>query len=737
MTAAAPERETTLEIEGMTCASCVRSVETALQRVPGVAEASVNLATERARVRFDASRADLDALVRAVEGAGYRAHERASGAGEDHERAARIAELKTTRARLVVAAALATLTMALSMAHFVVPGIEHEQWRAYLLFALATPVQLYAGWPFYAGAVAAARHRSTNMNTLIAVGTTAAYGVSVAATFFPDAFFEARLEPHLYLYYETATAIIALILVGRYLEARARAHASDAIKALMRLGARTARVRRAGGEEVEVPVAEVKVGDVVVVRPGEKIPVDGLVLAGRSAVDESMVTGESVPVEKAPGDEVVGGTLNASGAFRFRATRVGADTVLAQIVRLVEEAQASKAPIQRLVDVVASYFVPAVLVVATGAALAWFLFGPQPAFRIALTVFVAVLIIACPCAMGLATPTAIIVGTGRGAELGILIKSAEALERAGKVRVVVLDKTGTLTEGRPVVTDIVALDGADEREVLRLAAIAERPSEHPLARAIVEGARARGLALADPERFAAETGHGVRASVAGREVVVGRTDGQGADLAAAGKTPVLVAVDGRPIGVIGIADTLRPTAREAVASLERLGLEVVMITGDHDRTAAAIARAAGIDRYVARVLPQDKVAQVKRLQAEGKVVAMVGDGINDAPALAQADLGIAMGAGTDVAIEAGGVVIVGTDLRAVPRAITLSRRTVRTIWQNLFWAFAYNVALIPLAAGALYPFTGSLLSPVLAAGAMALSSVSVVTNSLRLRRARV
>ena len=721
----------------MTCASCVRTVETALANVPGVESASVNLATETARVRLDPDRAGFDQLVDAVRARGYGARRREEA--EDRELEARRAALSKLRRRFVVAAVLGALAMVVSMSHLLLPELERDQWRAYLLFALATPVQLYAGWPFYAGAVSAARHRQTNMNTLIAVGTTAAYGISVAATFFPGLFEASGLDPRRYLYYETSAVIVALVLLGRYLEARARAHTSDAIKRLVQLGAKTARVRRRSGEEVEVPIADVRVGDVVIVRPGEKIAVDGLVIAGSSAVNESMITGESIPVEKNPGAEVIGGTLNTGGAFRFRAMRVGQQTVLAQIVRLVEEAQASKAPIQRLADLVASYFVPAVFAVATLSGVAWFALGPPPSIAYAITVFIAVLIIACPCAMGLATPTAIMVGTGRGAERGILIKSAEALERAGKVRAVVLDKTGTLTEGKPLVTDVIARDGFSELELLALAGAAERLSEHPLGQAIAAAARERGIALPDPERFESQAGLGVVARIDGREILVGSprfvpADSLGSALASQGKTTVTVVVDGQTGGVIALADTLRPTGREGVQALKRLGLEVVMVTGDNERTARAIAVQAGVDRYFADVLPGEKAALVGDMQREGKVVAMVGDGVNDAPALAQADLGIAIGAGTDVAIETGDIVLMGTDLRSVARAIVLSRRTVRTIWQNLFWAFFYNVALIPLAAGAFYPFTGWLLAPTLAAAAMAMSSVTVVTNSLRLRR---
>jgi Cu+-exporting ATPase len=550
------------------------------------------------------------------------------------------------------------------------------------------------------------------------------------------------------VYYETASIIIVFILLGRYLEARAKGRTSEAVRRLVGLQAKTARVIRGGGE-VDVPVEEVQVDDIVVVRPGEKIPVDGVVLEGSSAVDESMITGESMPVEKAAGAEVIGATLNKMGAFRFRATKVGRDTALAQIIRLVEEAQGTKAPIQRLADRVAAYFVPAVIAVALITAAVWLIFGPRPALTYALLNFVAVLIIACPCALGLATPTAIMVGTGRGAEAGILVRGGEALEVAHKITAVVLDKTGTLTRGAPSVTDVVAANGFDETTLLRLVGSAERASEHPIGEAIVARARDAGVTLGEASRFEAVPGQGIEAVVEGRAILAGNValmdrhgvslDGLSAHadtLAAAGKTPMLAAIDGRAAGIIGVADTLKAHSREVVAALRRRGLRVVMLTGDNRRTAEAVAAQVGVDRVLAEVKPEDKAAQIGALQREGHVVAMVGDGINDAPALARADLGIAIGAGTDVAIESAGVVLVGDDLRGVLSAIDLSRRTMRTIRQNLFWAFAYNVALIPIAAGVLYPFTGRLLSPVLAAVAMAASSVTVVSNSLRLRTYR-
>ena len=743
-----------LVVTGMTCASCVASVEDALRGVPGVRSADVNLATERARVEVDPARADVTALVRAVERAGYGAlavseDERERAATEQQERAVRRAYVRALGRRLAIAAALAVPTMALSMADLAFPALMEAAWRPYVLFALASPVQLWAALPFYRGALSAARHRRADMNTLVVLGTTTAYLVSVAATFFSGLFDSLGLEPRQYLYYDTATAIVALILVGRYLEARARAHTSDAVRSLAALGAKSARVRRRGGAEEDVPIEKLVVGDVVVVRPGETVATDGLIVAGSSGVDESMVTGESLPVEKRAGDDVTGGTLNRSGTFRFRVTRVGADTLLAQIVRMVEEAQGSKAPIQRLVDRVAAVFVPVVLVVAFASALAWLAFGPYPSFGYALTAFVAVLIIACPCALGLATPTAIIVGTGRGASRGILVKSADALEAAKAIDVVAFDKTGTLTVGRPRVTDYLSCAGIGEDEVLRLLAGAELRSEHPLAAAVVEAARERGLSVAEPESFEALPGEGVHARVDGRDVWIGTPDlarargfaelgdGMVSHHQAAGKTVLVGTIDGEPGAVLAVADVVKASAKEALAEVKRMGLRTLLVSGDARRTAQAIARELGIDDVRAEVRPGAKADLVAQLQREGHRVAMVGDGVNDAPALARADLGIAIGSGTDVAIATADIVLVGGDPRGVPRALRLARRTLATIRENLFWAFAYNVALIPVAAGVLYPFTGWLLSPVLAAGAMAISSVTVVTNSLRLRSAHI
>jgi Cu+-exporting ATPase len=739
-----------LVVTGMTCASCVASVQDALRGVPGVRDAEVNLATERARVELDSSNADDSSLIRAIERAGYGAlvlsADRAERAGvEAQERVARAAHLHTLRLRLVVAAVLAIPTMLLSMADLVFPEVSHADWRAYVLFLLASPVQLWAAQPFYRGAFSAARHGRADMNTLVVVGTTTAYAVSVLATFFGQGFIALGLEPHRFLYYDTAAVIVTLILLGRFLEARARARTSDQVRALATLGAKSARVRRPGGVEEDIPVEQLAVGDVVIVRPGEIVATDGLVIAGASSVDEAMVTGESIPVEKGPGDEVTGGTVNGSGTFRFRVTKVGADTLVAQIVRLVEEAQGSKVPIQRLVDRIASIFVPIVLAIATASAVAWLVLGPEPTLGFALSAFVAILIIACPCALGLATPTAIIVGTGRGASRGLLIKSARALEEARAIDVAAFDKTGTLTVGRPRVVDYMNCADIGEDEVIRILASAELRSEHPLASAIVELASEKGLALSEPTAFEAIAGQGVHATVDGHDVWIGspelaRAHGF-ADLSdetlarhqEQGRTVLVATIDGVPAGILALADTPKAAARDAIAEIKRMGLRTLLVSGDARRVANAIARELGIDDVRAEIRPDAKAALVAELQKAGHRVAMVGDGVNDAPALAQADLGIAIGTGADVAVATADIVLVGGDPRGVPRALRLARATLSTIRQNLFWAFIYNVALIPVAAGALYPLTGWLLSPMLAAAAMALSSVTVVTNSLRLR----
>src|SRR5215213_1721631 len=750
-------RETTFSVTGMTCASCVGRVERALAKVPGVLEARVNLANERATVEYLAGEVEPRDLEKAIEGAGYGVvREEDSSVEDSHER-----EYRKLKSDFLLAAALTALILLGSLPHMLGLMLPIPAgWLNLALLLLATPVQFWAGWRFYRGAWGALRHGQANMNTPVIMGPSAAYLYNAVAPPAPGLFAAAPPD----VYFDTSSLIITLILLGRLLEARAKGRTNEAIKKLARLQAKTARVVR-GGEELDVPVESVDIGDLVVVRPGEKIPVDGRVVSGESAIDESMITGESIPVMKREGDEVIGATMNTSGSFRLEATKVGEDTVLYQIMRMVEEAQGSKAPIQRLADRISAVFVPAVIGVAAVTFVIWLLLGPEPALTFALLNTVAVLIIACPCAMGLATPTSIMVGTGKGAESGILIKGGEALEGAHKLDAVVLDKTGTLTRGQPQLTDIVPTNDIPKEDLLRLVAAAESGSEHPLGEAIVRGARDRGLPPVEADAFEAISGGGIRARVEGREVLVGsrrflsESSVRGNDLVAGsedlareGKTPIFVAVDGETAGLMGVADVVRDESGEAVERLHSLGLEVAMLTGENHRTAEAIARKLGIDRVVAEVRPGDKAAEVERLQAESKRVGMVGDGINDAPALAQADVGIAIGTGTDVAMEAADLTLISGDVRGVARAIELSKATVRNIKENLFWAFAYNVALIPVAAGVLYPlFAGGsvpwilspvlgeygFLNPVLAAAAMALSSVTVVSNALRLRRVKV
>src|SRR5215203_2751983 len=685
-----------LPVTGMTCAACARRVEKALSGTDGVRAANVNFAAEKATVEYDLASVGLERLVGAVEDAGY------GVVREERTEDARAKEHGKLRGDFLVAGVLTALILVGSLPHmlgFMLP--ISITWLNLALLALATPVQFWAGRRFYWGAWGALKHGSADMNTLVVVGTSAAYLYGAVVALAPQ-LFAGRMGAN--VYFDTSAIIVTLILLGRLLEARARGRTGEAIKKLAGLQAKTARVVRDGGE-IDVSVDEVEVGDVVAVRPGEKVPVDGVVVGGESAVDEAMISGASMPVTKREGDGVIGATINRTGTFRFKATKVGRDTALARIMRMVEEAQGSKAPIQRLAYRFSRVFVPVVMVLATLTFSVWLAFGP--AFTFALSNFVAVLIIACPCAMGLATPTSIMVGTGRGAERGILVKGGEALEAAHRLTTVVLDKTGTLTRGVPELTDVVVGDGIGDVELLRLVASAERGSEHPLGEAIVRGAKEWGLSFFEVEGFEAVSGGGVRASVEGQEVLVGSRrflsesgahgDGlvaRGEELAREGKTPVFVAVDGRPVGLLAVADAAREESGEAVRRLHALGLEVAMLTGDNRRTAEAIARELGVDRVVAEVRPEDKAYEVKRLQAEGKRVGMVGDGINDAPALAQADVGIAIGTGTDVAMEAADLTLISGDVRGVARAIGLSKATVRNIEQNLFWAFAYNVALI-------------------------------------------
>ncbi|OGF62759.1 copper-translocating P-type ATPase [Candidatus Giovannonibacteria bacterium RIFCSPHIGHO2_01_FULL_45_33] len=746
------QNKKTFSIKGMHCASCVMILEESLKKVDGVSQATVNLATEKATVTYDPSKVTDEKLSSAVSNVGYQALITEEMRTENDEQKEKQRELRDLRRKVSVSLVFGGLILWGGFPGLMktAPMFLQNFW---VQLILATPVQFWAGFGFYRATISALKHRTANMDTLVAIGTTVAYAYSVVVTLLPWLAEKIGIEPM--PYFDTAAIIIGLILLGRYFEAKAKAGTSEAIKKLIGLQAKTARVLR-DGKEVDIQISEVIIGDIIRVRPGEKISVDGIIVDGESSIDESMITGESIPVDKARGDVVVGATMNKTGTFTFKAAKVGTDTMLAQIIKLVQEAQGSKAPIQRLADLVSSYFVPAVIMLAFLTFAVWYIFGPPPALLFALLNTVAVLIIACPCAMGLATPTAIMVGTGKGAEQGILIKDAESLETAHKINTIIFDKTGTLTKGQPEVTDITSFGSTDKDELLKLAASIEKGSEHSLAEAIVKAAEAKQIFLSKVEKFRAIPGHGVEGIIDGKRIIFGNKrlmDKEGVDIGLAvnkigemesgGKTVMMIAIrqtEGESFklaGLIAVADIIKESARQGLVALQKLGIEVVMITGDNQRTASAIGHSLGITRVLAEVLPDQKEAEVRKIQAEGKVVAMVGDGINDAPALAAADVGIAMGSGTDVAIEAADITLINKDLRTVAAAIVLSKKTMRTIRLNLFWAFGYNVVLIPVAMGALYPFFGLLLNPILASIAMATSSISVVSNSLLLKRKKI
>lgn len=727
----------------MHCASCVATIEGSLKKLDGVSQASVNIATEQATVVYDPTKVTDEKLSSAVSNVGYQALISEEVRTEDAEKEEKQRELRALRNKVIISLILGGLLLWGSLPGLVEtsPMFLRNFW---LQLLLATPVQFWAGFEFYRATVLALKHRTANMDTLVTIGTTVAYVYSAVVISIPQVVAKIGIDPS--PYFDTAAIIIGLILLGRYFEAKAKAGTSEAIKKLIGLQAKTARVLR-DGKEIDVLMNEVIIGDIIRVRPGEKIPVDGIIVEGESSIDESMVTGESIPTDKTKGDVVVGATMNKTGTFTFKATKVGQETMLAQIIKLVQEAQGSKAPIQRLADLISAYFVPIVLMLAIATFAVWYVVGPAPSLLFALLNTVAVLIIACPCAMGLATPTAIMVGTGKGAEHGILIKDAESLETAHKINVIVFDKTGTLTKGKPEVTDIVAVDSISSDELLRLAGSIEKGSEHSLAEAIVKAAESKQLALSKAEKFQAIPGHGVEGDIDGKHVIFGNkrlmdkekisvstSDDEIAKLESAGKTVMFLATENKLAGLIVVADIVKESAREGIIALQKLGVEVAMITGDNQRTANAIGSSLGITRILAEVLPDQKEAEVRKIQAEGKVVAMVGDGINDAPALAAADVGIAMGTGTDVAIEAADITLINKDLKSVAAAIVLSKKTMKTIRLNLFWAFGYNVILIPVAMGALYPVFKILLNPIFASIAMATSSISVVFNSLWLKR---
>jgi len=739
-------REITIPIGGMTCGACSAAVERALKKLEGVEAVAVNFATEKATIRYDSSQLRISQIKQTIEKAGYKPLELEAEDKTDQEKAKRERELRTQWYKFLVAAILTTPLLYVTMGHMLKAPLPmlldpHHNPINFALFQIifTTPVMI-AGYRFYTVGFKALIRRNPNMDSLIAIGTSAAYIYGIYAVIEIARGNVALVDD---LYFETAAVIITLILLGKYLEMVSKGKTSEAIKKLMGMQPKTAIVIQEG-QEIVIPIEEVEVGDILLVKPGEKIPVDGVVVDGYTSVDESMLTGESIPVEKKQGDAVVGGSINKNGSIKFQATKVGKDTALAQIIKLVEDAQGTKAPIAKMADIISGYFVPVVIVIAIIAALAWYLTGQSTVF--ALTIFIAVLVIACPCALGLATPTAIMVGTGKGAEYGVLIKGGEALETAHKVKTVVFDKTGTITEGKPKVTDIVVKESITEEELLILAASAERGSEHPLGEAIVKAAQERRLDFKEVSNFMAIPGHGIVVTIEDKALLLGNKklmleknvaidmEEESNNLANGGKTPMYIAINNQLVGIIAVADVVKEHSKRAIEKLHRMGIEVAMITGDNQRTAAAIAKQVGIDLVLAEVLPEDKANEVKKLQQQDKRVAMVGDGINDAPALAQADVGIAIGSGTDVAMESADIVLMKSDLMDVVTAIQLSKSTIRNIKQNLFWAFAYNTLGIPIAAGLLYALNGPLLNPIYAAAAMALSSVSVVTNALRLRR---
>ena len=741
-----------LPIGGMSCAVCAKRVEKAISELEGVADVNVNFAAEKAFVTYNPQKVRPSAMKEAVLKAGYQPLENKGAGAEDEDRKRREKEINTMKKKFIAAAIFAFPLLYIAMVPMIkfvsLPGakmldglmMNYPLFYALLEFFLTVPV-ICVGYRFYTVGFKSLFQKSPNMDSLIAVGTTAAVAFSLYNTF---QIAKGNFQAVHSLYFESAGVIITLILLGKMLEAVSKGKTGEAIKKLMGLAPKTAFVIQ-NGAETEIPVEEVEIGDIIIVKPGSKIPVDGVVIEGHTAIDESMLTGESMPVDKKAGDKVYAASLNTTGTVKFRAEKVGSDTALAQIIKLVEQAQGSKAPIAKLADIVAGYFVPAVIAIAVASGIAWFIGTGD--FKFALTIFISVLVIACPCALGLATPTAIMVGTGKGAENGILIKSGEALETAHKINAIILDKTGTITEGKPSVTDLICASNFTQEKLLQLVASAEKNSEHPLGQAIVRGAQEKSLALLEAENFNSITGQGIEAQIAGISVFIGNRkmmeeknisvkelEKDADKLAEEGKTPVFVAADGQPAGIVAVADVVKKSSRAAIESLHKMGIEVAMITGDNKKTAEAIARQVGIDRVLAEVLPQDKAFEVKKLQQEGRKVAMVGDGINDAPALAQSDIGIAIGSGTDVAMESADIVLMHSDLTDVPTAILLSKKTIRNIKQNLFWAFGYNTIGIPVAAGVLYLFGGPLLNPMLAAAAMSLSSVSVLTNALRLKR---